>query len=90
MSGWRFTYYEAVETLRGGLQTKQDYPFPPPESVTVDNTMVKRSEISYCIAMNYDIFLDTYDIDLRRAATEPDPRAAVTADGLQQLNMEEP
>ena len=91
--GWRFTYYEAVETLRGGLQTKQDYPFPPPESVTVDNTMVKRmekrSEISYCIAMNYDIFLDTYDIDLRRAATEPDPRTAVTADGLQQLNMEE-
>ena len=75
--GWRFTYYEAVEQLRGGIQVKQDLPFPGPDAVTVDNTMIKRmekrSEISYCIAFNYDIFLDTYDVDLRRSSTGDQP-----------------
>lgn len=92
--GWRFTWYEAVETLRGGIQTKQDYPFPPPEAVTIDNTMVKRmekrSDIGYCVAFNYDTFLDTYDIDLRRTAgdrPDTDPAPAANADGMQQLEL---
>lgn len=92
--GWRFTWYEAVETLRGGIQTKQDYPFPPPEAVTIDNTMVKRmekrSDIGYCVAFNYDTFLDTYDIDLRRTdgdRPDTDSAPAANADGMQQLEL---
>ncbi len=80
---------EAVEQLRGGLQVKQDLPFPGPDAVTVDNTMIKRmekrSEISYCIAFNYDIFLDTYDVDLRRSSTGDQPDTEQSA--MQPLDL---
>ena len=41
--------------------------------------------ISYCIAFNYDIFLDTYDVDLRRSSTGDQPDAS--SGGMQQLDI---
>lgn len=84
--GWRFSYYETVEQPRsGGLEPQEG---PLGAYTTTDNTMIrrmeKRSEISYCMAFNYDIFLDTYDIDLRRRA---DDHPDATAEGMQDLSM---
>lgn len=84
--GWRFSYYETVEQPRsGGLEPQEG---PLGAYTTTDNTMIrrmeKRSEISYCMAFNYDIFLDTYDIDLRRRA---DDHPDATAEGMQDLNV---
>lgn len=50
----------------------------------------KRSDIGYCVAFNYDTYLDTYDIDLRRTdgdRPDTDPAPSVSADGMQQLKL---
>lgn len=84
--GWRFSYYETVEQPRSGYSEPQEGPIGA--YTTEDNTMIRRmerrSEISYCMAFNYDIFLDTYDIDLRRKSDDmPD----ASPDGMQKLDL---
>ncbi|MFK2684011.1 DNA primase [Bacteroides fragilis] len=64
----RFNWYDVVEVPRGGFE--EDLPFDPAAGTSVDNTMVrkmeKQSTNSSCIALNYDIFRELYDIDLQR------------------------
>lgn len=86
--GWRFSYYETVEQPRsGGLEPQES---PLGAYTTEDNTMIRRmerrSEVAYCMAFNYDIFLDTYDIDLRRTSTSDDKSDSSTG-GLQHLDF---
>lgn len=69
----RFTWYATVEVPRGGIEDGSITDIPG--TVSVDNTMVKKREKqetnSSCIALNYDIFRQLYDIDLQRTpATE--------------------
>ena len=86
---WRFTYYETVEQPRSGMTVPEGNPLAA--YMTPDNTMIrrmeKRSEISYCMAFNYDIFLDTYDIDLRRTADDHSGVDVSAAGAMQQLNL---
>lgn len=64
----RFNWYDVVEVPRGGFEEAA----PNENGLTVsgDNTMVrkmeKRNTNSSCIALNYDIFRELYDIDLQR------------------------
>lgn len=64
----RFNWYDVVEVPRGGFE--EDLPFDSAAGTSVDNTMVrkmeKQSTNSSCIALNYDIFRELYDIDLQR------------------------
>ena len=66
----RFNWYDVVEVPRGGFVTDENLPFQPEEGVKTDNTMVRKMEKqttnSSCIALNYDIFRELYDIDLQR------------------------
>jgi hypothetical protein len=59
----RFSWLEVVETPHGGVEANG-------ENVTANNTMVRRMErqgaSTSCIALNYDIFRELYDIDLQR------------------------
>lgn len=75
----RFNWYDVVEVPRGGFEEA-----PPTENgVTagIDNTMVrkmeKRNVTSSCIALNYDIFRELYDIDLQRNC-DPEPEDTPT------------
>lgn len=65
----RFIWYVTVEVPRGGLEDNSITDIPG--TVSPDNTMVKKREKqeanSSCIALNYDIFRQLYDIDLQRA-----------------------
>jgi len=78
ISGRRFTWYEAVETPRGGFA----------EGGMVNNEMVRRMEKkeanSSCIALNYDIFMELYGIDLQRDPEKHD------AESGQQPPLENP
>lgn len=64
----RFTWYATVEVPRGGIEDNSITDIPG--TVSPDNTMVKKREKqetnSSCIALNYDIFRQLYDIDLQR------------------------
>ena len=64
----RFTWYATVEVPRGGIEDNSITDVPG--TVSPDNTMVKKREKqetnSSCIALNYDIFRQLYDIDLQR------------------------
>jgi DNA primase catalytic core len=64
----RFNYYDTVEVPRGGFA---ENPSSDSSQVTADNTMVRKMEKktinSSCIALNYDIFRELYDIDLLRS-----------------------
>lgn len=71
----RFSWHEVTETPRGGFQSNQG-------DTAVNNELVRRVEkkstISSCIALNYDIFHELYGIDLRRDLTqEPDSLSVV-------------
>lgn len=63
----RFNYYDVVEVPRGGFEEEMP---DQPGQISTDNTMVrkmeKRTNNSSCIALNYDIFRELYDIDLQR------------------------
>ena len=65
----RFNWHEVVEVPRGGFENSDVN-----EGSTVDNTMVRKIEKKFtnssCIALNYEIFLELYDIDLRRSGDE--------------------
>ena len=65
----RFNWHEVVEVPRGGYEDGNTN-----DTVTVDNTMVRKVEKRFtnssCIALNYEIFQDLYDIDLRRSGSE--------------------
>nr|DAV70585.1 MAG TPA: DNA directed DNA polymerase [Caudoviricetes sp.] len=65
----RFKWYTTIEVPRGGLEEDTSG-----TGVQVDNTMVKKVErqeaISSCIAINYDMFRQIYDIDLQRKPEE--------------------
>lgn len=67
----RFKWYDVVEVPRGGFENEIPLPFAPDTTAQVDNTMVrkmeKRETNSSCIALNYDIFRELYDIDLLRS-----------------------
>lgn len=64
----RFTWYATVEVPRGGIEDNSITDIPG--TASPDNTMVKKREKqgtnSSCIALNYDIFRQLYDIDLQR------------------------
>ena len=66
----RFNWYEVVEVPRGGYTESGN----SDDTVSVDNTMVRKVEKRFtnssCIALNYDIFRELYDIDLQRSANE--------------------
>lgn len=66
----RFNWYEVVEVPRGGYTESGN----SDDTVSVDNTMVRKVEKKFtnssCIALNYDIFRELYDIDLQRSANE--------------------
>jgi hypothetical protein len=59
----RFSWLDVVEVPRGGVEIIDDDP-------TADNSMVrkmvKKCVATSCIAINYNIFRDLYDIDLQR------------------------
>lgn len=64
----RFTWYTTVEVPRGGIEDGSITDIPG--TASLDNTMVKKRERqetnSSCIALNYNIFRQLYDIDLQR------------------------
>lgn len=64
----RFTWYATVEVPRGGIEDNSITDISG--TASPDNTMVKKREKqetnSSCIALNYDIFRQLYDIDLQR------------------------
>ena len=61
----RFKWYTTIEVPRGGVEENTSG-----TGTQIDNTMVKKVErqeaISSCIAINYDMFRQIYDIDLQR------------------------
>lgn len=63
----RFNWHEVVEVPKGGFDDDMD-------NGNIDNTMVrkveKRMTNSSCIALNYDVFRELYDIDLQRSSNE--------------------
>lgn len=65
MNSRRFKWFVTTEVPRGGLETDSSG-----TGAQIDNTMVKKVErqeaISSCIAINYDMFRQIYDIDLQR------------------------
>lgn len=69
----RFKWYTTIEVPRGGLEEDASG-----TGVQVDNTMVKKVErqeaISSCIAINYDMFRQIYDIDLQRTPSETEEK----------------
>lgn len=71
----RFNWYEVVEVPRGGFE--DDIPNETGIQVKVNNDMVrkveKKSTNSSCIAINYEIFRELYDIDLQRNLEEKSP-----------------
>lgn len=73
--GRRFNWNEVVEVPRGGYENSN-----PGDGVAVDNTMVRKIEKRFtnssCIALNYEIFQELYDIDLRRSNSELAPESA--------------
>ncbi|MDR3119110.1 MAG: hypothetical protein LBU44_06780 [Mediterranea sp.] len=72
----RFNYYDVVEIPRGGFvegtQGESDAWGDIP--IATDNTMVRKMEKRFhnssCVALNYDIFRELYDIDLKRAVDD--------------------
>ena len=66
----RFNWYDVTEVPRGGFEEAKIV--DNGIQATTDNTMVrkmeKRTMNSSCIALNYDIFRELYDIDLQRSA----------------------
>jgi len=62
----RFTWFDVVEVPIGGFESLDN----GTDGITTNNNMVRKMEKqgtnSSCIAMNYDIFTDLYDIDLLR------------------------
>lgn len=71
----RFNWHEVVEVPRGGYEDSGVN-----EGAAVDNTMVRKIEKRFtnssCIALNYEIFQELYDIDLRRSNSELAPESA--------------
>ncbi|MDR1116615.1 MAG: DNA primase [Tannerella sp.] len=69
----RFSWLDVVETPSVSFEANG-------EDITPNNTMVRRMErhgaSTSCIALNYDIFRDLYDIDLQRSDTT-DPAAEI-------------
>lgn len=68
----RFNWYDVAEVPRGGFEENQSNETGIP--VKVNNDMVrkmeKRTTNSSCIAVNYEIFRELYDIDLQRTPEE--------------------
>lgn len=64
----RFNWHEVAEVPRGGYEA--DIPNETGVDVKVNNDMVRRVEKrttnSSCIALNYELFRELYDIDLQR------------------------
>lgn len=73
--GRRFNWNEVVEVPRGGYVDSN-----AEDGASVDNTMVRKIEKKFtnssCVALNYDIFRELYDIDLRRSSTDPSSESA--------------
>lgn len=65
----RFNWYDVVEVPRGGFE--ETTPSENGITASADNTMVRKMEKRFtnssCIALNYDIFRELYDIDLQRS-----------------------
>ena len=66
----RFNWYEVVEVPRGGFEDSNAHD----GAANIDNTMVRKVEKRFtnssCIALNYDVFRELYDIDLQRSSDE--------------------
>ncbi len=80
----RFNWYDVVEVPRGGFE--ENIPNETGIPIKLNNDMVrkmeKRSTNSSCIAINYELFRELYDIDLQRNPEEDIPTANPDNDPL--------
>ncbi len=80
----RFNWYDVVEVPRGGFE--EDQVNETGIQIKTNNDMVRKVEKrltnSSCIAINYEIFRESYDIDLQRISDDGEPIARKENDPL--------
>ena len=80
----KFSWYETVDTPRGGIDDGTSVT----PGVVVNNELVRRVERQStqgsCVALNYNVFMDMYGIDLRRGDQEQPADEPAEPDSMEQ------